>query len=82
MAREEREKTDCILTTILSRVEELSEVLSPSEDNTGTSTMSAVNAEVSRAFNRGWQPNTSTQQSGNQSDGRKAPLSMPVASLL
>ena len=72
MAREEREKTDCILTTILSRVEELSEVLSPSEDNTGTSTMSAVNAEVSRAFNRGWQPNTSTQQSGNQSDGRNS----------
>jgi hypothetical protein len=46
------DSTDRLLANILSRVEELSDVLSPSEDDARPSTMSTVNEEVSRAFNR------------------------------
>ena len=49
------DSTDRLLANILSRVEELSDVLSPSEDDARPSTMSTVstvNEEVSRAFTR------------------------------
>ena len=63
-----RESTDRLLANILSRVEELSEVLSPGqgEDNNRPSTMSTVNEEVSRVFNRGRQLNTSSEQSSRR----------------
>ena len=61
-----RESTDRRLANILSRVEELSEVLSPGEDNNRPSTMSTVNEEVSRVFNRGRQLNTSSEQSSRR----------------
>ena len=54
-------------------MEELSEVLSPSEDKARMSTISTVNEEVSRVFNRERQPNI--EQSGNQSNGRNGVIS-------
>jgi hypothetical protein len=60
---------DRLLSNILSRVEQLSEVLSANGDNARTST---VNEEISQAFNRTTrQPNTDIEQStelGNQSN--------------